>query len=136
MAPEVTALDPDGFNDFYSNLQALAVATTRGALAMPADVAFHRSLNASFARDLESVEGRVLGLTTKLLELAAAGGSATINSKDTRRVGNKLEDEEDVLDNFHSVVVDAMDQLLERTVSLPFVIPRTCLYLEIGHMSR
>lgn len=127
MAPEATALDPDGFNDFYTNLQALAVTTTRGALALPADVDFHRSLNAGFARDLESIEGRVLGLTNKLLELAAGGGYATINSKDTRRGNNKLEDEEDVLDNFHSVVVDAMDQLLERTVSLPFVITRTCL---------
>ncbi|KAF5362917.1 hypothetical protein D9758_007096 [Tetrapyrgos nigripes] len=52
----------------------------------------------------------ILGVANKILGLVGASDS---NGKGKAKA--KLESEEDVVDNFHSLVVDTMDQLLEKT---------------------
>jgi exosome complex exonuclease RRP6 len=102
------------FDDFNAQLQAKALKATRGALALPADVAFHRAMDSSFSRDLDGFSSGVLSLTNKLLGLVATADA----THSTRMKGKaKLENQDDVVDNFHSLVVDSVDQLLERTVS-------------------
>jgi hypothetical protein len=67
-------------------------------------------MDAAFNKDLEALSARVLSLTNRLLALAATA--------DPRGKGKgPLENQDNVVDNFHSLVVDPMDQLLERTAS-------------------
>jgi hypothetical protein len=55
----------------------------------------------------------LLDMTNKLLNLVS-----TVDQMQTSRGKGKakLENQDDVVDNFHSLVVDSMDQLLEKTV--------------------
>ena len=102
------------FDDFNSQLQAKALKATRSALALPTDVAFHRSMDSSFSKDLDDFSSGVLSLTNKLLVLVSTADPAQSARAKSKA---KLENQDDVLDNFRSLVVDSMDQLLERTVS-------------------
>ncbi|KAF5374147.1 hypothetical protein D9615_008827 [Tricholomella constricta] len=99
------------FDAFNSQLQVGALKVTRNALALPNDVAFHRSMDSEFARDLDSFSSRVLSLTNKVLALVSTADTTSSRGKGK----GKLESQDDVFDNFHSLVVDSMDQLLERT---------------------
>ena len=121
------------FDAFNSDLQENALKTTRNALALPSDVAFHRSIDADFAKDLDDFSSRVLSLTNKLLSLV--GTSDTIQSSLMGKGKGKLENQDDVVDNFHSLVVDSMDQLLERTVSVFLSILFTVDDTHPGYMS-
>jgi len=112
-ASSSTDVTPENFDVFNSQLQAKALNATRGALALPADVAFHRSMDSSFSQDLDAFSSGVLSLTNKLLALVATA-DATQSSRVKGKT--KLQNQDDVVDNFHSLVVDSMDQLLERTV--------------------
>lgn len=59
-------------------------------------------------------------MTSQLLEYAETGNSAEVMSNLGVGKGKgkrRLESEEDIVDGFHSLVVDVMDQLFERTVS-------------------
>jgi len=103
-----------GFNVFNARLQTTALTTTRKAVGLPSDVAFHRSMDHSFAQDLDAFSERVLLVTNKLLNLVAT----VDQSQGAREKGKgKLASQDDVVDNFHSLVVDSMDQLLEKTAS-------------------
>lgn len=107
------AFNSANFDTFNSNIQTCALKTTRNALSLPADVAFHRSMDPAFSKELDVLSSRVLSLTSKLLSLAASA-DATQSARGKGK--GKLENQDDVVDNFHSLVVDSMDQLLERTV--------------------
>lgn len=103
-----------GFNAFNTQLQATALTTTRKAVALPSDVAFHRSMDHGFAQDLDAFSERVLLVTNKLLSLVATADQ----SQGARAKGKgKLTSQDDVVDHFHSLVVDSMDLLLEKTAS-------------------
>ena len=103
-----------GFNDCNAKLQTAALTTIRKAVGLPSDVAFHRSMDHSFAQDLDAFSERVLLVTNKLLNLVAT----VDQSQGVQGKGKgKLASQDDVIDNFHSLVVDSMDLLLERTVS-------------------
>ncbi|GBE85266.1 Exosome complex exonuclease rrp6 [Sparassis crispa] len=106
-----TKLHPSGFNTYNTQLQSAALKATKCAVGIPSDLAFHRSIDRGFARDIDACSGRVLALTNRLLALASTADA----SADARRKGKaKLESTDDVVDNFHSLVIDSMDQLLER----------------------
>ncbi|KAF8802130.1 hypothetical protein BYT27DRAFT_7113139 [Phlegmacium glaucopus] len=110
-------LSSAGFNVCNAQLQATALTTTRKAVGLPSDVAFHRSVDHSFAQDLDAFSERVLLVTNKLLNLVATvDQSSSSQGVAVRRKGKgKLTSQDDVVDNFHSLVVDSMDQLLEKT---------------------
>lgn len=109
-----SAFTAESFDAFNNQLQANALKATRNALALPTDIPFHRSMDSSFSQDLDAFSSRVLSLANNLLSLVATADT----TQSARAKGKaKLEDQDDVVDNFHSLVVDSMDQLLERTVS-------------------
>ena len=105
------------FNDYNTQLQGAALKATRAAVSLPADLTFHRTIHPDFAKELDECSARVLSLTNKLLSLSSTiSASASARGKGKAR----LESQDDVVDNFRSLVVDAMDQVLERAVSISF----------------
>jgi hypothetical protein len=122
-----------GFNVCNTKLQTAALTTIRKAVSLPSDVAFHRSMDHNFAQDLDAFSERVLLVTNKLLNLAATvDQSQGILGKGK----GKLASQDDVVDNFHSLVVDSMDQLLEKTVSFQRLSLLFSLPKYLGFMSR
>ncbi|KAI5121065.1 hypothetical protein M0805_008580 [Coniferiporia weirii] len=103
------SLTSSSFDAYSADIQGAALGATKLSAALPADISFHRSLDSDFAQAIDSCSERALKLTNRLLGL-----SATHSSKDSRSKGKrKLEDQEDVLDSFQSLVVDALDQFFE-----------------------
>lgn len=99
----------DNFETCSNSLQATALdATSLAASSLPPDLAFHRSMDQSLAHDLDSLSTRVLELTNRIIRLS---------NKDNAANFGRLEDEEDVVDEFSRNVVDAMEGMLERTDS-------------------
>ncbi|CAA7266028.1 unnamed protein product [Cyclocybe aegerita] len=99
------------FDAYHGRLQTAALTATRKAATLPADIAFHRSMDQSLAQDLDALSERVLSITNRLLGLVS-----TVDQTQNKGKGKaKLEGEDDVVDNFHSAVVDTIDQLLEKT---------------------
>ncbi|KAI0823218.1 hypothetical protein BC628DRAFT_1325541 [Trametes gibbosa] len=96
------------FNDYNTQLQGAALKATRAALGLPTDVPFHRSVHPDFAQELDRCSTRVLSVATKLLHLAS-----TASTSNSGKGKARLDSQDDVVDHFHSFVVDAMDQLLE-----------------------
>ncbi|KAF8621412.1 hypothetical protein AX15_007824 [Amanita polypyramis BW_CC] len=110
-SPSASPITPTKFDEYNQKLQQAALKATRNAVYMPPDISFHRSMDAGLSRDLDAFSTRLLLLTNKLLSLATTV-NATAPSKDKKA---KLQSHDDVVDNFHSIVVDCTDQLLERT---------------------
>ncbi|KAF8211725.1 hypothetical protein K438DRAFT_1807803 [Mycena galopus ATCC 62051] len=107
-----STLSSASFSDFNSNVQTAALNATRSAAGLPADIPFHRSMDPDLAEDLDAFSSRVLSLTNNILSLVATADP----SQSGRRKGKaKLQTQDDVVDDFHSLVVDVMDQMLERT---------------------
>ncbi|KAJ6516485.1 hypothetical protein C8R45DRAFT_960259 [Mycena sanguinolenta] len=105
-------LSSASFSEFNSNVQTAALNATRSAAGLPEDIPFHRSMDPELAEDLDAFSSRVLSLTNNILSLVATADP----SESSRRKGKaKLQSHDDVMDDFHSLVVDVMDQLLERT---------------------
>ena len=104
------------FDNLNAQIQAAALKTTKLALALPSDIQFHRSLDHELAEDLDAFSARLLRLTNNLLALAATVDGSQPGQKGKGKM--KLETQDDLLDNFHSVAVDSMESLLERVVSL------------------
>ena len=101
------------FDEFNNILQSAALKATRHALSLPIDLAFHRSMDPELAKDLDAFSTRVLSITNDLLSLV----STVDSTQSTRGKGElKLESQDDVVDSFQPLVVDTMDQLLERAV--------------------
>ncbi|KAJ7082609.1 hypothetical protein C8R43DRAFT_1052282 [Mycena crocata] len=100
------------FVDFNSKVQAAALNATRSAAGLPVDIAFHRSMDSELAEDLDAFSSRVLSLTNNLLSLVA---TADVSQSSRQKGKAKLQNQDDVVDDFHSLIVDSMDQLLERT---------------------
>ena len=109
-----SGVESSSFDVFNSKLQASALKATRSAVGLPADIAFHHSIDPAFAKDVDAFSSRVLSLTNKLLNFVA---TADESQRSKGKGKAKLQSQDDVVDNFHSLVVDSMDQLLERTVS-------------------
>ena len=108
-----TPLTRSEFDSYYAQLQASALKTTKHAASLPADLAFHRSVDSDLARDLEACSNKAISITNMLLNLASTVGS----SKSAKGKGKaRVRDEDDFLDRFASLIVEPMDQLFERAV--------------------
>lgn len=110
------------FDAYNGRLQLCALNATRSAAMFPPDIAFHRSIDSDVAEKLDIFSERVLSMTNRVLSL--------ITKEDQSHIGKskgktKLESQDDVVDNFYSLVVDATDLLLERTV---FCLSSLCLH--------
>ena len=108
------------FDAYQVSIQSAAVSATKCSMELPKDIAYHRSLDRKFGKRLDECSDRILAITSRLLEYAESGDDA----EGTSNVGigkgkgkRRLESEEDIVDGFHSLIVDVIDQLLERTVS-------------------
>ena len=107
------------FEDYNLKLQTSILNPTKHAFALPTDIQFHKSIDRDFAEEIDSCSTKVLSITNRLLILAA---SSTVHLAGKGKA--KLVMGQDcVVDDFDSVVVDIMDQLLERVVS---ELPQTC----------
>ncbi|KZV86994.1 hypothetical protein EXIGLDRAFT_711949 [Exidia glandulosa HHB12029] len=96
---------PSSFSEYQAKLQNAVLQPTKLALGLPKDLAFHRTLDRNFAEDIDECSSRVLALTNKLIKFASTARNAPDEA---------LGGEEDAVDNFHSLVVDVMDRLLEQ----------------------
>ncbi|ESK95601.1 exosome complex exonuclease rrp6 [Moniliophthora roreri MCA 2997] len=102
------AAPSSSFDEFNSQLQGMALKATRNSMLLPVDIPYHRSMDSEFSKELDNFSARVISLANKLLTLA---GTVDASGKGK----GKLQNEDDVVDNFHALVVDSMDQMLERT---------------------
>jgi hypothetical protein len=120
-----TPLSKPAFDGYYAQLQTAALKATKHAAGLPADLAFHRSVDSDLAKDLETCSKKVVSMSNVLLDLMSTIG----NSKSAKGKGKaRLQDEDDFLDRFEALVVEPMDQLLERAVrsiSHPFCLSLT-----------
>lgn len=101
------------FEDYNLKLQASILNPTKHAFTLPTDIQFHKSIDRDFAQEIEACSRKVLSITNRLLTLATTS-TTNPGGKSKARL---IVDQDDVVDDFDSVVVDAMDQLLERVVS-------------------
>jgi len=69
-------------------------------------------MDSQFIQGLDTFSDRVLAMTNKLNLVSIVDQTQTSEGKGKA----KLENEEDVVDDFHSLIVDPMDQSLEKTV--------------------
>jgi exosome complex exonuclease RRP6 len=111
-----TALD-----DYVALIKTQTDATSSKSKLLPEDIPFHRSLDRNFRTQLDLTSSRVLRLTNKLLQLAETLNSTDAKASGTRKTMDRdeeqgLRDEADVVDRFHSIVVDIVDPLLEHVV--------------------
>lgn len=97
--------------------------TVKAGSDLPRDIAFHRTLDRKFRTELDATSARVLRLTNRLLKLAETldlkakpGSNKAKHDEEKDKVA--LVDEDDVVDKFHSVVVDVFDPLLEHVVRM------------------
>lgn len=119
-AESSTSVSTVTFDDLNKRLQASALTTTRKSAVLPGDISFHRSIDQDMAKELNILSSRVLSITNKLLDLVA---TIDVSKSGKGKEKEKLVNQDDVVDNFHAIVVDSMDQLLENTVSCTL---RTC----------
>ncbi|KAJ3823275.1 ribonuclease H-like domain-containing protein [Lentinula raphanica] len=96
------------FDEMNSSIQTSALKATRNSMLLPSDINFHRTMDSDFSRELDAFSSRILSVANQVLNLI---GTVDQTSKDKGR----LENEDDVVDNFQSTVVDAVDKMMERT---------------------
>jgi exosome complex exonuclease RRP6 len=102
------------FDAYYAQLQASALKATKHAAALPTDLAFHRSVDSDLASDLEACSNKVMSITNMLLNLASTVGSSSKSAKGKGKA--RVQDEDDFIDRFGSLIVEPMDQMFERAV--------------------
>ncbi|KAJ3998803.1 ribonuclease H-like domain-containing protein [Lentinula boryana] len=91
-----------------SQIQTSALKATRNSMLLPSDINFHRTMDTEFSRDLDAFSSRILSIANQVMALMGTADQST-------KPKGKLENEDDVVDNFHSVVVDTVDRMMERT---------------------
>ncbi|KAK7676364.1 hypothetical protein QCA50_020668 [Cerrena zonata] len=109
--PSSSSLSRTDFDEYNAQLQAVALKATRLSAALPSDLSFYRSVDKALAKDVDSCKAKVLSVTNKLLHLASTNNSSEARARKRPR----LENEDDITDDFHGTIVDLMDQLLEKS---------------------
>ena len=99
------------FATFLPHITSALDALTTHAASLPgrSDLAFHRTLDRKFAKELDVTSARVLGMTERLLALVEEGKGKVAGRR-------KLKDEEDVVDGYRRGVSGVVDGLLEDAV--------------------
>lgn len=114
----------DDMDTLLETLQSQALECFVAADDLPLDIAFHRSLDRQFRKDIKKTSARLLKFANRLLAYAETH-STTSATNGAQRNGKEreLQDEEDIADKYHSIIVDAMDSLLERAVCTVYICP-------------
>lgn len=108
------------FSAYQDLLKKTIISGAQHATRLPPknDLAFQRTLDRQFGKDLDACSGRILSLVNKMLDLVqgvGALGSGLGRSKGKARQVR----EDDLIEGYHSMVVDALDGLYENVVSAP-----------------
>jgi exosome complex exonuclease RRP6 len=114
----MTSLPPSiDMNTLVETLQSQALECFVAADDFPQDIAFHRSLDRQFRKDLDKTSARLLKFANRLIAYTETHSPTSI-AKGAQRNGRirRLQDAEDIADKYHSIIVDAMDSLLEHAV--------------------
>ena len=112
---KATQINSSTFDACNTELQGLALEATKIAAGLPSDIAFHRSVDNDYAKNVDICSEKALSLTNRLL----AWSSNESSSRSRQGKGKaKLDSEDDVIDKFGGIVLDVLDQLFERAVSL------------------
>ncbi|KAG8907725.1 exosome nuclease subunit [Tulasnella sp. 403] len=98
--------------EYHAHLQKTVIDAARFATRLPpkTDLAFHRTLDRKFAKELDKCSNRILGLTNQLLGLVGALNPALSKGKGKARA---LADENDLVEGYSAGVVDVLDVLYE-----------------------
>lgn len=105
------------FKGFQSSLFKSLVAATAAANSIPVEeVGFYRSLDRTFAKDLDQAGSSALNIGNTLLQQCAIDSGLEVK---------KFEDIDDVVQRY-GVTTDVCDSLLEKAVSL---LPFACEWL-------
>jgi len=108
------------FKEYETLLQKTIVSSARFASKLPSgtDLSFQRTVNRKLAKELDACSARILDFANQLLKFSQGGELNTNSEKGKRKAGvGPLKDVDDVLDGYHSLVVDIMDGILEGAVS-------------------
>ena len=111
---------------FIETIQSQALECFIAADGLPQDIAFHRSLDRQFRKDIEKTSARLLKFANRLIAYAETHSPTSVadgarrNSKE-----RELQDEDDIADKYHSIIVDAMDSLLELAVCTMYLCPNS-----------
>ncbi|KAJ2936426.1 hypothetical protein H1R20_g665, partial [Candolleomyces eurysporus] len=108
---KANAPTPETFSSFHTELQSAALKATRTSASLPLDLAFYKTVDEDLKTSVDDLEARVLALIGRCLGLASGKGKG----KEVRVDG------EDVIDDFHSTIVDSVDVLLEKTVCMALI---------------
>ena len=113
-------------NALIETLQSQALECFVAADDLPQDIAFHRSLDRQFRKDIEKTSARLLKFANRLIAYAETHPPTSV-AKRAQRNGEEweLQDEVDIADKYHSVIVDAMDSLLEHAVCIMCMCPNS-----------
>jgi exosome complex exonuclease RRP6 len=109
---------PSDLPAYISHLTTVLDQLTTSSSDLPprSDLAFHRSLDRSFAKNIDRASSSALQLTEQLLDLV---DGKTVNGPTRKGKGRrKLVQEEDVTEGYRRGVVSVVDQLLEDAVSV------------------
>jgi exosome complex exonuclease RRP6 len=116
---------PESFITLQKSIQSALIATTRTTSSLCAeDLPFQRSLDTSFAQELDRQNARLLSLADRLLGRAAS--VPDVSASTSKQAGSSRVQEgrvvpvprlrsADELDTNWRAVVDVVDSLLERT---------------------
>jgi exosome complex exonuclease RRP6 len=80
-------------------------------------LAYHQSVDSDVAKEVEACSSKAVSITNMLIDLASTIGSSKSAKGKSKAC---LQDEDDFIDRFGSLVVEPMDQLLERAVCIVF----------------
>jgi exosome complex exonuclease RRP6 len=104
----------DNMDKLIETLQSQALECFIAADGLPQDIAFHRSLDRQFRKDIEKTSARLLQFANRLIAYSRTHSSTSAAKGNGKELA--LQDEEDITDKYHSIIVDAMDSLLEHVV--------------------
>ena len=114
---KISSITQESFEEYNESTKSAILNSTKLAVALPMDIGFHRSVDKDFSKAIDACSGRTLLLTNKLLNLAEPNNKATKGKE-------KLENQEEVLDRFGTLVVDILDQFFERAVCISCTLVR------------
>ena len=111
----------NNMDTMIETLQSQALECFIAADGLPQDIAFHRSLDRQFRKDIEKTSARLLNFANRLIaytETLSSTSAANVFERNGKVL--ELQDEEDLTDKYHSIIVDAMDSLLEQAVCVMY----------------